>query len=52
MENSSVILDNNKKKDRVRYGSVKESGLSDDTLVPNSESRDCYGIFQLSKVIK
>jgi hypothetical protein len=25
MENSSVILDNTKKKDRVRYGSVKES---------------------------
>lgn len=24
---------------------------SDDTLVPNSESRDCYEIFQLSKVI-
>jgi hypothetical protein len=27
MENSSVILDNTKKQDRVRYGSVKESGF-------------------------
>lgn len=43
IHNSSVILDNTKKQDRVRYRSVKKKekiDSSDGTRVPNSESRD------------
>ena len=54
IHNSSVILDNTKKQDRVRYRSVKKKRKSihqteHESLIPNQEI--CCGICQLSKLI-